>query len=86
MRSSSKKILLSQGNQGYGQGVPEGVPFDRLLESYFLWFLAEKSTVIGPLGEGFHSPPGTYLNSTLGFAYLSQRCWGPQIPSRLRIK
>ena len=27
-----------------------------------------KSTVIGPLGGGFNSTPGTYLNSTLGFA------------------
>ena len=46
----------------------QGVPFHRLLESYFLWILAEKSTVMGPPGGGFNSTPGTYLNSTLGFA------------------
>ena len=35
-----------------------------------MWRLAEKSTVIGPPGGRFNSTPGTYLNSTLGFAYM----------------
>ena len=33
-------------------GCPPGVPFHRLLESYFLWILAEKSAVIGSPGGG----------------------------------
>ena len=64
-RSEARKL---QRHHGYGWGVPPGVPFHGLLESYFLWILAEKSTVTGPPGGGFSSTPGTYLNSTLGFA------------------
>ena len=37
--------------------------------SYGFW--QEKSPVIGPPGGRFNSTPGTYLNSTLGFAYPS---------------
>ena len=33
-------------------------------------FWAEKTTDIGPPGVGLNSAPGTYLNSTLGFAYF----------------
>ena len=38
--------------------------FHRLLESHFLWILAEKSTVIGPLGGGLtvlQEPTSTVL-------------------------
>ena len=33
-------------------GCPSRSTFHRLLESYFLWILAEKSTVMGPPGGG----------------------------------
>ena len=60
---------ICQRDQGYGQGVP---PFHRLLESYFLLIWQKRvrlSDLLGG-GGGFSSTPGTYLNSTLGFAYF----------------
>ena len=42
-------------------GFCQGVPFQRLLKSYFIWILAEKSTAIRPPGaylEGVQQCPG----------------------------
>ena len=67
-------LKMPQRNQGYGQGIRlgvlQGVPFHRLLESYFLWTLAERSMVISGRSRG-GSPTALqepYLNSTFGFA------------------
>ena len=47
----------------------------RLLVSYFLWLVAEKGTVIRPLGVDLEGSPGVllepYLASTLGFCLFS---------------
>ena len=58
---------------GYTVRSPSRNAFHSLLDSYFLWILAEKGTVLGPSGGRFRFTPGTCLNSTLGFAYLSLR-------------
>ena len=48
------------------------MPFHRLLESYFLWILAEKDAVNGPAGVDLEVGPAVLqeptLNSSLGFA------------------
>ena len=64
-------LVMLQGNvretkdtvRAFRLGVLPGVPSQRLLESYFLWILVEKSTVVRPPGVDLEGGPTVYSRS-----------------------